>query len=71
MGAIKLKEQHRARHIELHHALEELLEDWRFHLSKGDPDAEVGVYSRPVRDLYNWSHRQCIEPDARTWDELE
>jgi len=67
------KSKHRARHIELHHAFEELVEDWRYHTqpSRGKGLGEGTVWARAVRELWNWSQRQCIEPDAVTEEELE
>ena len=49
---------HRKRHIELHHALDELVADWIGHHMHGDK----GISNTPIIELMRWSHEQTIKP---------
>jgi hypothetical protein len=52
------REQHRQRHIELHHALDELFADFIRHA----PRRRFAFLDMPVRELMEWSQQQTIEP---------
>jgi hypothetical protein len=52
-------EEHRQRHIELHHAFDELLADWLTH----HPRKLLGETT--ILELMRWSHEQTKEPTAR------
>ena len=54
-------EDHRRRHLELHHALDELLADWIGHNVHADSDKTLSNTS--ILELMAWSHRQTIQPD--------
>ena len=49
-------DEHRARHVELHRALDELFADFVVH----QPGSRF--LERPIFELMNWSHMQTIEP---------
>ena len=53
---------HKARHIELHRCLDELLADWIQHTGKLPSKSTV-------LDLMEWSHKQTVEPDHKWWPE--
>jgi len=56
---MKLKpEQHKARHVELHAALDELFADYIGH----HPD-QHGFLEMPLINLINWSASQAKNPD--------
>jgi len=48
-------EEHKARHVELHRAFDELLADYITH-------ARGSVLDHPIRDLVKWSYEQTINP---------
>ena len=50
------REQHKARHVELHRALDELLADYLTH----HPDARPSTM--PLVDLLKWSNEQQTNP---------
>jgi hypothetical protein len=52
------EEQHRKRHIELHHALDELVADWIVHQPAGKL-----LSTTSIMELMQWSHRQTQKPD--------
>ena len=50
--------EHRARHIELHVALDELVADWATHQPLGK------VFSNStIMELIEWSYQQTIKPE--------
>ena len=49
-------DEHRARHVELHRALDELFADFVAH----QPGSRF--LERPILELIKWSHTQTIEP---------
>jgi hypothetical protein len=49
-------EQHKARHVQLHRALDELLADFILHNPGKYPS------KMPVLDLMRWSHAQTLKP---------
>ena len=51
-------EEHKARHIELHRALDELLADWISHTHCYPSQESVMV-------LIQWSHSQTIDPTEK------
>jgi hypothetical protein len=51
-------EEHRARHVELHRALDELFADYISH----QPLTSSGFLQRPIHDLIKWSHEQSLNP---------
>lgn len=51
----KSPEEHKARHIELHRALDELAADWMRHTGKH-------MSSATVLELLEWSHKQTKNP---------
>ena len=57
MDTISTKGEHLARHIELHHNLDELLADFMKHTGN------VPVSEVPIGFLMKWSHKQTIMPD--------
>jgi hypothetical protein len=60
MGDLPLTETaHRARHIELHQALDELLADYI-----GHHPLQSNFLGMPLRALLEWSFRQTQQPDA-------
>jgi hypothetical protein len=51
-------DDHCARHLALHEALDELCADWALHQPPGK------VFSNStIMELIKWSHRQTIEPE--------
>jgi hypothetical protein len=55
------REEHAARHVELHRALDELLADFvDHHLSKVP---YKGLDDTNLLELMEWSHRQTTDPD--------
>lgn len=52
------REEHRARHIELHRAFDELVADWLNHNLTRD----CHLSNTSIMDLMKWSHQQTIEP---------
>ncbi len=50
--------EHKARHIELHKNLDELMADWINH---------TGVFHLgiPIMELMAWSYKQTIKPDEK------
>jgi len=50
-------EEHQARHVELHNALDELFTDWITHVGKTSPT------KCPIIDLLSWSRKQTLNPD--------
>jgi len=52
-------EQHRARHVELHKMLDELVADWMTHTGKRPS-------SSSVLELLEWSNTQTVEPTEKT-----
>ena len=58
-GKLWDKSQHRARHQELHDALDELVADWAIHQPRGK------MYSNStIMELVEWSYQQTIEPQV-------
>jgi hypothetical protein len=57
------RDEHRARHVELHEAFDELLADFLAN-APGRPLPSTST----LEDLMKWSHRQTVDPDheART-----
>jgi hypothetical protein len=53
------EEEHRARHQELHQALDELLADWIGHQSI---DYGKVLSDTTLMELMRWSHEQTINP---------
>jgi hypothetical protein len=51
-------EEHRARHIELHRALDELCADWVTH-----QNFEKLFSNTTIMELMEWSHQQTIQPE--------
>ena len=51
-------EEHKARHIELHKAMDELLSDYMRH----HPN-QVSFMTMPLEDLLLWSYQQTLEPE--------
>ena len=51
-------EQHRARHVELHKMVDELVADWISH-TRGRPSQST------VLELLEWSAAQAVEPTER------
>ena len=48
-------EQHKARHVELHRMLDELVADWIGHTGKRPSTSSV-------MDLMQWAHEQTLNP---------
>ncbi|HEY1896723.1 MAG TPA: hypothetical protein VGG62_10645 [Terracidiphilus sp.] len=58
--------EHRARHIELHKALDELCADWVAHQGWGK------LFSNStIMELMQWSHEQTIRPIPLAVDKQE
>lgn len=55
MSKPQAPEQHQARHVELHRALDELVADWLRHTRKLPSTSSV-------MDLMQWSHQQTLNP---------
>ena len=51
--------EHRARHVELHNNLDELLADYIM------INSDSGLLDRSVMDLLKWSHEQTLNPTGR------
>ncbi len=52
-------EEHRARHVQLHRAFDELLADWLRHQPLDRPQC---VADTPIAVLIDWSYQQTINP---------
>ena len=52
-------EEHKARHVELHKALDELMADYLYHHPKELPSL-IRLW-----DVVKWSHEQTLEPTAK------
>jgi len=57
--------EHRAHHVRLHRALDELFADWIAH----QPLSASRFLGRPIRELIDWSHEQTIQPTAARGEE--
>lgn len=55
-------QEHRARHVALHKALDELAADW-LRCDPAPHHPERRSLSRPILELMEWSHRQTLEPE--------
>jgi len=63
--------EHRKRHKELHHALDELIADWAAHQRFPGPGEEPKVYSNTtIAELMEWSYQQTVKPTP-PWGERE
>ena len=51
------KDEHKARHLMLHEALDELLADYIQH----HPD-KIHFLNMPIRDLTYWSFKETLDP---------
>ena len=61
---MKTPEEHKARHIELHKALDELIADFIGHTSKLPSDTSL-------MELMKWSHRQTLNPTEVEVDDAQ
>ena len=62
-------DEHKARHLMLHNALDELLADYI--LGLGPLGYEGGFLDTPVKTLMEWSFRQTLSPTGLEHEERE
>ena len=56
------KEEHKARHVELHKALDELFADW---IDQAPPE-RTNFLDSPIGELLEWSFKQTQDPTEKS-----